>query len=139
MYQGVGTNYLIFYITAATELQMPTTHILTVLREIGKKHTRVYELTEFIHFILFVVSRLLCSMAVLEGFSCEKILVWTKIVLIFATYCKLESLHIVKRDVCARYNVIKERWTRGITFHWWARMSQETLLNTDFYIAELRD
>ncbi len=118
VHYGFGSHYWIPGLIIG-EISNAPMHGRVLLKHVGLRYTRAYEVAEFLYFISYSVARTFgCPMLSYCVLSCEPVDLIMKSVILVAT---LQSLHNVYRMypiVTRRFKEIAERNEKKLTIGW---------------------
>ena len=132
---GNGSNYIVLGLFMA-EVSNPAMHMRIMLKHIGLRYSRAYEVAEFCYFGLFFLGRfLLGHPSVYATLTCDKMNIPGKIVCMGVMAQSYQFLHRMYFIVVRRFAEIKERNKKKLEFHWFKAIPQKELDSCQFYLA----
>ncbi len=116
------------------EVSNPAMHVRVMLRNLGKRYTKAYEVAEYTYFVMFFFGRVLMGHPVVwNTVTCGSMNMLAKIVslgVLAQSYQFLWRMYFIAR---ARIAETRERARRKIQIKWFEPMSQTQLDTCDFY------
>lgn len=134
---AVFTNYGGESIVSAlfvTEISNPAMHVRVILKHLGLRYTKAYEVTEYSYMVLYLIGRLIGGTAiVIRTWSCAASPLVVKIT---GTGLLLQSIHFsitmvsILKSRAAEY---AERKRKNVKMRWFTALTKEEISKIDAY------
>jgi hypothetical protein len=131
-YQNMGAAVAVQGLFLA-EVADPAKNLRVMLRNLGKRYTRIYEVVEYVYFFLYIFFRAFIGLPVYATVTCARVGIVPKIA---AVGILMQSCMFASRMLPISMNRIKEtreRNSKGIKIDWLEPMSKKTLEDCAFY------
>lgn len=133
-----GSNFIVLGLFVA-EVSNPAMHMRIMLKHIGLRYSRSYEVAEFMYFGTFFLGRyVLGHPAVYLTITCEHMNMPGKIVCLGVLAQSYQFLYRMYFIVLRRFAEIAERNKKKLAFRWFSAIPQKELDSCQFYIASKR-
>ena len=134
VHYGFGSHYWIPGLIIG-EISNAPMHGRVLLKHLGLRYTRAYEVAEFLYFISYSVARTFgCPILTYFVVICEPVDLVMKSVLFIVTLQSLHNVYRMKSIVMRRFQEINERNKKKLTFGWLTPIPQKDLEKCQFYI-----
>jgi hypothetical protein len=128
-----GANYVVLGLFIA-EVSNPPMHCRILLRNIGKRYSRAYELAEYMYFMLFFFGRIIIGHpAVYATVTCYSAPLFARVVSVGILLQSYQFLYRMYFIFNSRIKETAERRSKGIKIHWFEPIPLETLKECDFW------
>jgi len=115
---GSGANYIVAGLFVA-EVSNPAMHMRIMLKHVGLRYSRAYEVAEFFYFGSFFAGRIVMGHpTVYATLTCSKLNLFAKIVCAGVMVQSYQFLYRMYFIVMRRFAEIRERNKKKITLHW---------------------
>ena len=129
-----GANYIVTGLFMA-EVSNPAMHMRIMLKHVGLRYTRAYEVAEFIYFGAFFAGRMIIGHpCVYKTMICSELNYFAKIVCLGVMAQSYQFLYRMYFIVVRRFAEIKERNNKKIAFHWFEAIPLKELDSCKFYL-----
>ena len=134
IYFGVGCNFVVAGLFIA-EVSNPPMHMRIMLKHIGLRYSRAYEIAEFCYFGTFFLGRMVVGHPIVYStISCDKMNLLGKIVCAGVMAQSYQFLYRMYFIVVRRIEEIDERNKKGIKIGFFTPIPQKELDNCQFYL-----
>ena len=121
------------------EVSNPPMHMRIMLKHIGLRYSRSYEVAELCYFTFFFIGRMVIGQpAVYVTMVCEHLNLLAKIVCLGVLAQSFQFLYRIYFIVVRRFAEIKERNEKKLKFYWFTAIPQKDLDSCEFYLASKR-
>ena len=132
--QNSGTGYCVLGLFVS-EVSNPAMHIRIMLRNLGKRYTRAYEVAEYTYFISFFIGRVIIGHPVVYiSLMCPALSKLTKFVSLGITAQSYLFLYRIYFVLNSRLKETAERRKKNIKFSWLEPIPLEILKDCQFYL-----
>lgn len=115
---GVGANYTILALLGA-EISNPAMNFKTILRGVGKRYTRAYEVAEFAYFGTFFFGRVVAGHPIVYvSLTCESNNILQKLCATFIAFQSYQFLYRIYFVIKSRMRERAERKEKKIKLDW---------------------
>lgn len=117
-----------------SEIPNPAMHLRIVIKNMGLRYTRLYEVVEIFYFITFLFGRqLLFHPLFYTVMTCDEIFIVVRIASVGMLAQSWVFTFRMWASIKRRMAEMNERQRRGIKFHWLTPISDKQLEECDFY------
>ena len=132
--QNMGSGFVVQGLFVA-EVSNPAMHMRVMLRNLGKRYTRAYELSEYAYFMMFFFGRIIIGHPVVYAtVTCPSISFFAKFVsvgILLQSYMFLYRMYFILNS---RIKETTERKSRGIKNRWFEPIPQKILEDCNFWL-----
>lgn len=132
---GTGANHVVAGLFVA-EVSNPAMHMRIMLKHIGLRYSRAYEVAEFCYFVSFFIGRIIVGHPVVYNtVMCDKMNILGKIVSLGVMAQSYQFLYRMYFIVIRRFQEVNERNKKKMPFYWFTAIPQKDLDTCDFFLA----
>jgi hypothetical protein len=118
LYSGTGANFICMSLFFG-ELSNPAMHMRVMLKHLGLRYTKAYEVAEFIFFVTYFFGRVIIQHPVVYlELTCEELNSAIKLMYIGILFQSYQFLYRMYFIVKRRFAEIDERNRKKLPFHW---------------------
>ncbi len=122
------------------EVSNPAMHSRVLLRSVGKRYTRAYELAEYCYFVMYFFGRVLAGHPVVfNTVTCGSMHWLGRLVSLGILAQSYQFLYRMYFIATARLRETKERRAKQIPFHWFEPIAPSDLAQCDFAKKKTQD
>ena len=118
------------------EVSNPAMHMRIMLKHVGLRYSRAYEVAEFCYFVSFFIGRIILGHPVVYlTVSCGSMNFMGKFISVGVLLQSYQFLYRMYFIVMRRFAEISERNKKKLPFHWFQPIPQKDLDTCQFYLA----
>ena len=118
------------------EVSNPAMHMRIMLKHVGLRYTRAYEVAEFCYFISFFIGRFIIGIPIVYNtVTCEHMNWLGRLVSLGVMAQSCQFLKRMYSIVVRRFAEIAERNKKKLDFNWFVPIPQKDLDSCQFYLA----
>ena len=116
------------------EVSNPAMHSRIMLKFLGLRYSRSYEVAELCYFIFFFMGRFVIGTPIVYAtLACDKMNLLTKFTTVGLLAMSTLTLYRMYFSIMRRFAEIKERNEKKLDFHWFESIPIKALENCDFH------